>query len=558
MQNNNDPDLFVKSLSFNDGTVLSLNSSDIIIFTGPNNSGKSRAIKDIYDYYRNNREPQIVVKDIQLDYSGSLTIDYVRRFYIWNGNAFYYENHGIYDLQQVVEEWDRHQLRLSGKFFVDYLTTEERLQAASSTESINPLKQYPSKPLQSLIRHDSIERRLSELFEIAFGERLCLDRGLGSQIALVIGTDVTPREGEDRVSESFLSRLSEMPTVDIQGDGIRSFVGILLHLLSSDKSVTLIDEPEAFLHPTQARLLGEMIAKENKKQLFITTHSEDLLKGLIDNGGERVKIIRITREGAINPIARLDNAQIRTIWKDPILKFSSLLSGLFHKKVIICEADTDCRFYQAIMNAIAEDMTIVRPDVLFTYSGGKERLKVMAGALVPLKVPVAIVVDIDILDDLEKFKSLTDSISIPWDDIQNDWKMVYEYVKSQRPQLETAEVKKEVNRLLTPVTETLLPKQTADSIRRVLKQSSAWGKVKDAGKHYFRSESYNAFRRLDNQCRNYGLFIVPVGQLESFYPAISSHGTQWVNSVLENNDLKKDKDLAEAREFVKDLVGLNS
>lgn len=551
-----DPDVYIKTLAFNDGTVLELDSSDIVIITGPNNSGKSRAIKDIYDYYYDIRGTSVVIKDIQLDFIGSPTVDFVKRFYIWDGHSYVFQHYGVSDPQQVINEWDRHQVRLVGKLFIEYLTTEGRLQAASTTESINPRTQYPYKPLQSLLRHDTIEKKLSELFEVAFGESLCLDRGLGSQISLVVGKDVTPHAGEDRVSESFLNRLSELPTVDVQGDGIRSFVGILLHLLSSNKSVTLIDEPEAFLHPTQARLLGEMIATLNKKQLLISTHSEDLLRGIIDNGGERIKIIRIIRDGDINPIAKLENSQIQTIWRDPILKFSNLLKGLFHKKVIICEADTDCRFYQAIMNVVVEDSDVVRPDVMFTYSGGKERLKVMAAALVPLKVPVSIVADIDILDDSEKFKALTDSIGVPWSDIENDWRVVYDYVRGQRPQLETEDVKKEIDRILMPVTDKRLPKQVNESIRRVLKQSSAWGKVKDAGMHFFNGEPYKAFQRVNQQCRNYGLFIVPVGQLESFYPAISSHGTQWVNSVLEEVDLKNDKDLRDAREFVKDVVGL--
>lgn len=36
-----------------------------------------------------------------------------------------------------------------------------------------------------------------------------------------------------------------------QGDGFRSFVGIVLSILLSKDKIILIDEPEAFLHPTQ-------------------------------------------------------------------------------------------------------------------------------------------------------------------------------------------------------------------------------------------------------------------------------------------------------------------
>jgi predicted ATPase len=41
---------------------------------------------------------------------------------------------------------------------------------------------------------------------------------------------------------------------------MRSFVGVLLNAFISKHSVLLIDEPEAFLHPPQARLLAQLFA----------------------------------------------------------------------------------------------------------------------------------------------------------------------------------------------------------------------------------------------------------------------------------------------------------
>lgn len=41
------PQLFVKRLTFNDGTSLSLTHNSIVVFTGANNSGKSQALKDL-------------------------------------------------------------------------------------------------------------------------------------------------------------------------------------------------------------------------------------------------------------------------------------------------------------------------------------------------------------------------------------------------------------------------------------------------------------------------------------------------------------------------------
>ena len=49
-----------------------------------------------------------------------------------------------------------------------------------------------------------------------------------------------------------------------QGDGMRSFASVVLHLLATvTPSILMLDEPEAFLHPPQARLLGTSLLRKN-------------------------------------------------------------------------------------------------------------------------------------------------------------------------------------------------------------------------------------------------------------------------------------------------------
>jgi hypothetical protein len=49
------------------------------------------------------------------------------------------------------------------------------------------------------------------------------------------------------------------------------------------------------------------------------------------------------------------------------------------------------------------------------------------------------------------------------------------------------------------------------------------------------------------------VFIVPVGDLEQFYKVSASHGTKWINEVLEI-DLKNSTELKAAREFVEEII----
>jgi hypothetical protein len=65
----------------------------------------------------------------------------------------------------------------------------------------------------------------------------------------------------DRVSESYLRDLAEVPLLHQSGDGIRSFAGTLVAATCGAHPLLLIDEPEAFLHPPQARRLSRAIAR---------------------------------------------------------------------------------------------------------------------------------------------------------------------------------------------------------------------------------------------------------------------------------------------------------
>ena len=53
----------IDRLIFNDGTEVALNATDIVVFVGPNNSGKSRSLKDIFGLL-SSPHGSIVVRDI--------------------------------------------------------------------------------------------------------------------------------------------------------------------------------------------------------------------------------------------------------------------------------------------------------------------------------------------------------------------------------------------------------------------------------------------------------------------------------------------------------------
>jgi predicted ATPase len=57
---------------------------------------------------------------------------------------------------------------------------------------------------------------------------------------------------------------------------VKAFTGIITALTAGDPHVVLIDEPEAFLHPSLASMLGVEVSRaavSSDKRVFVSTHS---------------------------------------------------------------------------------------------------------------------------------------------------------------------------------------------------------------------------------------------------------------------------------------------
>jgi hypothetical protein len=221
-----------------------------------------------------------------------------------NGN---YLNIG--SIEQIERSWNNlynntnSGLNALSRVFINMLSTEERLSKSNPPNSFDTISQLPHHPIQMSYSDDGIERIFSRYFMEAFNKDLIVDKGAGSKIPLYVGTKPQLKSNEDRTSKSYRERLhADAVLLNEQGDGMRSFAAILLDTFTSNHDITLIDEPEAFLHPPQAKVLGKMLAKNtpSDSQLFISTHSADFLNGLLESENSRVKIIRIDRVKNIN------------------------------------------------------------------------------------------------------------------------------------------------------------------------------------------------------------------------------------------------------------------
>ncbi len=583
------PNVFVKSITFNDGKQIDLSNNDIVVIVGPNNVGKSIALKEIQEKIISPQNSTIVITNVKIDVSGSFDelhnwLENKCRKHIRTDlptNPSYSRLGGTIHLMDAQHKWKNFSTSGLGNlcnFFIYGLTTDERLKAANPANNIRITSEPLTHPIHYMQVDDTIEKYISNIFYQAFGEELIIHRNAGNNVPLHCGKKPALTPDQDRVSIDYIRKLESLPTLHTQGDGMRAFVGVILHAFIVDHSAVLIDEPEAFLHPPQARLLGQLLVNRTPKdrQLFIATHSGDIIRGMLDTDSSRVRILRIQRHDRINNVTQLDNCGIHELWNDPILRYSNVLDGIFHSKVFVCESDSDCRFYAAIRDAIIDSFAnktkdddivtnkinsdtsavnkIKSEDVMFIHTGGKERMHVVIKALSNLSVPVAAICDFDVLNNESTIKHLFEAFGGRWADVRNDYQLITSAVKEKKPELQTEEVKKDIEGVLDKVTESYFTKEASESIKKILHRSSPWANAKNVGKCYVPSgDPTETCNRLLDIFKQHGFYIVDVGELEGWCRSVGGHGPSWVNEVLKK-DLVNDPELEPARKFVKELL----
>ena len=306
------------------------------------------------------------------------------------------------------------------ELFVAHLNTMNRLMI-SEPANIIARKATKNHPIQYAAFDRRYREWLSDNFKKAFGKELIPFTQNGSEIPLCIGEPVKFDQefpDEQTRQEEYAKVLDTYEQVQDQGDGIKSFTGILLYLMLDYYSTFLIDEPESFLHPPQANIMGQIIGGtlRDNQQAFISTHSEEIIKGILEVCPERVKIIRITREENTNSLSILESTKFNEIWNDPLLKYSNIMTSLFHKDVILCESDSDCKMYSIIERHLRQQMGR-HSETFFIHCNGKHRMAKISRALKALDIKVKLIPDIDVLNDEKVFKEIVQAFGVDWNNI---------------------------------------------------------------------------------------------------------------------------------------------
>lgn len=557
--------LRVRSIAPRGGDSISINNFSVLV--GSNNCGKSQTLRDIREYITSGVTDRLkILERIELELPGEEeALSNLRllphpspghtRYLgvacdLQNRHEFGPPNDWVKAQFAQMPVTQRHLLANMGQYWVAHLDAEGRFRIAAPAESYDTRRESPANAMQAFF--DEGRSALDELrvaFREAFGMDIALDWAAMRQLYLKVGRDFgnipDGREELDRL-------LRDSEDLASQGDGFRSFAGVALAMLTFPSRLLLLDEPEAFLHPAQARVLGRWLAWYSKKraaQVIVASHSADFLWGIVSADAD-ASIIRLNRSADGTRFHAVPAETIRGLAQSPLLSSQPVLDSLFHRGVAVCEGDPDRAIYQTIAHALPPESS--SESVLFIHSNGKDSIKTPVDLLRKAGAPVCAVVDFDVLNSERVLSEIITALTgkPPEQSVLELREKISRYVES-KPETEL------LNELLEGVK--AWQAKTHDDIRtarRLLvasaRQGAKWDPIKQTGTEGFAGDCRADVVALLSALQAIGLFVVPCGQLESWIKLPLSKGQKWNRAVLEL--LHQRKGPAPLNDFVEAIV----
>jgi len=538
------------------GTSIDLPPAGVTAVVGPNNPGKSLLLRQVWSALGGQVaivewEPQLVQQlTLRRSSESRHFVAWLKQHASWSqvpapfGQGFVPigvpRNHPLTP-QAAAQQWDHgnpHSLGELAPFLVQRPEVDARTQMiAGQVGRRSTATEPPTHPLHLLEVNTSLRQRLSDLTQRQFGLPLTFD-SLGALSMLRVGLPGVPAPPVNEVDEAYWSALAKLPSLNSQGDGLKSFLGVLVPMLVRAWPIVIVDEPEAYLHPPQAYVLGQQIAlaaRDRGIQVLLATHDRSLLAGLLDVD-EPVTIVRLTRSGDSTTVHQLPAGQVQTLWTDPVMRYSNMLEGLFARLVVLAEDDRDCRFYSAALDADQDSLPIPTSEVHLVPTNGKAAIAGLVHALRRLGVAVVATADLDMLRDTRELQHLVAAFGGDWPSLETDWRTATQQFTYQPTRATVGEIRRDVLSALSQEDEQV----EASSITRahVLTAlrglESPWGTLKRSGLDAInRGEPTAAAERLLGKLDELGIVLVRVGELEGFAPDLPvAKGPRWLGAAL--------------------------
>jgi ABC-type cobalamin/Fe3+-siderophores transport system ATPase subunit len=505
---------------------LNLVLTPITVFVGPNNSGKSKILIELENYCKTTRSQsnQVVLNNLTFTPWDKETFELELQKieqkpkpnealppnYIKIGRVNPLHNQPITAMLQkdvAIAEAVNPNGNPQGQYGQFLTVYTMRLDGTSRLNLCNP---QPAGDLQSLsqnqlshIFNDNIIRaEIRRIIYEAFGKYFVVDPTnighLRVRLSEITPPDERTEKGWEKASVDFHSKALE---ISYASDGVKAFTGIITTLLAGNPKITLIDEPEAFLHPALSAKLGKEIGnslRNSNRRLFVATHSSNFLMGCIQSGIP-LNIVRLTYKNNIPTSRLLDQTKILKLMRHPLLRSTGVLNGLFYEAVVVTESDSDRAFYQEINERLLNTSdTRGVPNCLFLNAQNKQTVWEIVKPLRELGIPTVAIVDIDyVKDGGQVFTKTLDSTFIP--------QLSHHSLHSQR--------------------------------QAILAALNGTGKdmKRDGGLLTLDRPGQEATNNFFDLLEEYGAFVIRTGELEFWLKHLgaSGHGSNWLIDIFD-------------------------
>jgi ABC-type cobalamin/Fe3+-siderophores transport system ATPase subunit len=497
-----------------------ISGAPITVFVGPNNSGKSKVLSEILTYCQNGQPnaahvvlENVVFKPLDAEKAArelekvSLPATVGDQF---SGDEIFVGKKG--QRHRMSRNQFTSTLRnpkgntaLFCRYYLNYNTL-----MLDGSSRINLVQQRPFGDMQSpalnslqqLFRDDGLRESVRKIIHEAFQMFLVIDPGSGGNLRIRFSARAPADADEERGWNSRAVDFHAISQViDNCSDGVKAFTGMVIEIMAGDPSVILIDEPEAFLHPALAFKLGKEISAavaNTEKRIFASTHSPQFLMGCIQSGVP-INIVRLTYRGGVATARILANENLVKLMRNPLLRSADVMGAIFYESVVVAEGDTDRAFYQEVNERLLRSAPKRGiPNCLFLNAQNKQTIRKIIEPLRRLGIPAAAIVDIDVVKDGgNNWTDFLSSIGVP-DELH------------------------------------LSLGQLRASVNKSFKDSGKCMK-KDGGIAVLNSGAAEAAVTLVNLLAEYGGFVVPGGELESWLMSlgITARKSEWLIEMFE-------------------------
>lgn len=245
----------------------------------------------------------------------------------------------------------------------------------------NDDKSELNKPLEQL-------RTTAEQLGLSIGE---LSTGIDIKENPYTGNSIALHE---------INNCMELP-FRLHGKGSKRLMSIAIQMkLAQTGGIALIDEIEQGLEPDRIATLVRLFRKMNKGQVFITTHSMNVI---LEAEANNLFVLNKGAGSLLQVDCDMDNCR------------RSNPQAFFGRKLIVCEGKTECGFLRALDMCIEKkyDANFSTKGVIIVNASGGDKIYTYAIKLKNLGYDVCVFADNDVSEELSKSINAAKQSSIP-------------------------------------------------------------------------------------------------------------------------------------------------